>query len=56
MTELKKVVDGMVEAGRSKATYNQAAADLITAGVKDKLDARNGYQTILTPPTPRKML
>ena len=51
MTELKKVVDGMVEAGRSKATYNQAAAaDLIAAGVKAKLDARNGYQTILTPP------
>lgn len=50
MDELKKVVDEMVVAAKGQPTYNQAAADLIAAGVKAKLDARNGYQTILTPP------
>jgi hypothetical protein len=55
MAELKKVVDGMITDYRTKPTYNQAAASLVADGVKDKIDARNGYQTVLSRPiTPVK--
>ena len=49
MDELKKVIEGMITNHKANPAYNQAAADLISKGVTDKNEARNGYQTILTP-------
>jgi len=57
---LDDIIKEMTSDYTAKPNYNAQAAQIVQNGVQDKINARNGYSTQLTPPvkkfTPPELL